>query len=209
MTTTKFSKREAVRFGWNTMKSNLGFFITLLIVVGLISFVPNMIGEWVKEDAPFLALTISFVFGIVSLVVQMGLIKIALRFCYNEKGELADLFSCTPLFFKYLVGSLLYGLIVFGGMILLIIPGIIWAIKFQFYDYLIIDKKLGPIEALKKSAVITKGAKRDLFVFGLLLGGINLLGVICLLIGLFAAIPTTLVAMAFVYRKLLAQVEIT
>ena len=90
----------------------------------------------------------------------------------------------------------------------MIIPGIIWAIKFQFYDYLIIDKKLGPIEALKKSAVITKGAKGNLFVFGLLLGGINLLGAICLLIGLFAAIPTTLVAKAFVYRKLLAQVEV-
>jgi len=36
---------------------------------------------------------------------------------------------------------------------------------------------------------------------------INLLGLLCLFIGLFATIPTTAVAWAFVYRKLLAQTE--
>ena len=138
----------------------------------------------------------------------MGLIKIALRFCDKEKGEFAELFSCFPLFFKYLFGSILCMLIVLGGMILLIIPGIIWSIKFQFFTYFIIDKGLGPIEALKRSSAITKGAKWDLFIFGLLLGLINLLGALCLLVGLFATIPTTIVAMAFVYRKLLAQTEI-
>ena len=50
---------------------------------------------------------------------------------------------------------------------------------------------------------------RDLFLFGLLLDLINLLGAICLLIGLFATFPTAMVAMAFVYRKLLVQIEIT
>ena len=112
------------------------------------------------------------------------------------------------MFFKYLIGSILYGLIVFAGTILLIIPGIIWGIQFCFYDYFIIDKGLGPIEALKRSSAITRGVKWDLFVFSLILLGINLLGALCLLIGLFATIPTTMVAIAFVYRKLLAQAEI-
>jgi len=48
----------------------------------------------------------------------------------------------------------------------------------------------------------------DLFLFNLLLILINLLGAICLLIGLFVTIPTTMVAWAFVYRRLLAQTEI-
>jgi len=137
-----------------------------------------------------------------------GVNQIALRFCDGEKGEFADLFSCFPLFFKYLFGSILYRLIVLGGIILLIIPGIIWAIKFQFFSYFIVDKGLGPIESLKRSSAITRGAKWDLFLFGLLLGLINLLGAICLFIGLFATVPTAMVAMAFVYRKLLAQIEI-
>ena len=91
---------------------------------------------------------------------------------------------------------------------MLIIPGIIWGIKFQFFSYFIVDKGLGPIEALKRSSTITKGAKWDLFLFGLLVWLINLLGALCLLVGLFATIPTTGVAMAFVYHKLLTQTEI-
>ena len=138
----------------------------------------------------------------------MGLVKVALRFCDQEKGRFSDLLSQRRLFFKYLFALILYGLIVFGGTLLLIVPGIIWGIKFWFFDYFVIDKKMGPIEALKKSYAVTTGVKWNLFVFFLALTGINLLGALCLLIGLFATIPTTMVAWAFVYRKLLAQAEV-
>ena len=206
-TEQKFSKSEAVRFGWNTTRSNLGFFIGLLIVVGMIYFIPDFIAELLKKDAPVLSFIVDVVSWILGIIVQMGLIKIALRFCDNKRAKLADLFSCLPLFFKYLFGLILYELIVLGGTILLIIPGIIWAIKFQFFDYFIIDKGLGPIEALKESSAITRGAKWDLFFFNLLLGFINFLGALCLLIGLFVTVPTAMLAMAFVYRKLLTQKE--
>jgi uncharacterized membrane protein len=124
-----------------------------------------------------------------------------------KKPKLQIFFLLIHLFFKYLIGDILYGLIIIGGLILLIIPGIIWAIQFQFFGYLIIDKGLGPIEALKKSSKITKGAKWDLFLLGILLVLINILGALALLVGLFATIPTTMIANAFVYRKLLSQTE--
>lgn len=209
MTPQKFSKSEAISFGWNTMKNNLGFFIRLLIVVGLLLFVPEIIGGFLKEDAPGLSIVVSIASWVLYVVIHMGLIKIPLKFCDNEKSNLADLFSCFHLFFKYLFGAILYGLVILGGIILLIIPGIIWAIKFMFFGYFIVDQGLGPIEALKRSAMITKGAKWDLFIFGLLVFLINVLGLFCLLIGLFATIPTTMVAMAFVYRKLQTQTQLT
>lgn len=207
-TTQKFSKSEAIHFGWNTMKSNLRFFIGLLIVIGLVYFVLNIIAGLVKKDAPVLSIIISIIGWVLYMIISMGLIKISLKFCDNEKGKFTDLFSSFPLFLKFLFGSILYELIILGGAILLIIPGIIWAIQFQFFSYFIIDKGFGPIEALKKSSLITKGAKWDLFLFGLLLGLINILGAICFLIGLFATIPTTIIAKAFVYRKLLSQAEV-
>ena len=111
------------------------------------------------------------------------------------------------LFSKYILSLIIYGLIVLAGLILLIIPGIIWAIKFQFFGYFIVDKGLGPIESLKQSAKITKDTKWTLFLFGLLSGLINLLGALLLLVGLFATVPTTMMAKAFVYRKLLGQVN--
>ena len=184
MATQKFSKSEAIRFGWNMMKSNFGFFIGFLVVVGMIYFIPDFIVELLKEDAPILAFIITIASWVLAIVIQMGLIRIGLRFCDNGKSEFTDLFSCFPLFFKYLLGSILYELITLGGMILLIIPGVIWAIKFQFFSYFIVDKGLGPIEALKRSSAITRDAKWDLFLFGLFLGLINLLGAICFIIGM-------------------------
>ncbi len=207
MTPSKFSKGEALSFGWNTMKDNLGFLIGLLIVVMLIYSVPSAIGKWLTKSVPALSAFIDIISWVLEMVIGMGLIRIALKFCDNEHGKFRDLFSCFPLFFKYLFSSIVYGLIVLGGVILLVIPGIVWAIKFQFFSYFIVDEGLGPIEALERSRTITTGVKWDLFVFGLLVGAINLLGALCLLIGLFATIPTTMVAMAFVYRKLLTPVE--
>ena len=46
---------------------------------------------------------------------------------------------------------------------------------------------------------------RLLFGFGIVCGLINLLGMLCLIVGTFAAYPTIMVATALVYRQLLAQ----
>jgi len=166
----------------------------------LIPSVPNLIKRFIPVESLPLSILIPIISWVLNTVIQMGLVRISLRLHGNESFGFTDLFSCSPLFFKYVFGSILYGLIIFGGMILLIIPGIIWGIKFQFYSYFIVDKGLDPIEALKRSSLITRGAKWDLFRFGGLLILINFLGALCLLIGLFATIPTAMMATVFVYR---------
>jgi uncharacterized membrane protein len=201
--TAKFSKGEAIRFGWETTKSNFWFFVVVLIIGGLLSVASNII----KILGEGWGVILSIVYFVLGILFLLGLIKISLKFCDKEKGKLSDLFSQYHLFFKFLFASILYCLIVAVGMILLIVPGLIWGIKFSFYPYFIVDKGLGPIEALRRSSTITKGSKWNLFVFFLIVSGINLLGALCLLIGLFATIPTTRIARAFVYRKLLAQTE--
>ena len=61
------------------------------------------------------------------------------------------------------------------------------------------------MDSLKKSSVLTSGIKMNLFLFALLLVVINIAGALALIIGLFATIPTTIMATVFVYRKLLSQ----
>ncbi len=202
MGSERYSKAEAFRYGWNMMKNNFGFFIILLLIVGTFYIVPNIVSTLLEQSDPGLSGIINLVAMIINLFMGMGMIKVALKMSNDEKGEIDDLFSAWPLFLNYLGGSILYGLIIFGGILLLIIPGFIWAIKFQFYGYFIVDKGMGPIEALKHSAAITAGVKGDLLLFGLLVGCINFLGVLCLFVGLFATIPTTMLALVFVYRAL-------
>jgi len=205
----EFSKKEALTFGWETIKKNFLFFAGLVAAISLISIIPSMIGESLAEDAPFASFVVNVVGLVVSMLAAMGLIKISLQFVDGAQGKWDDLLAPKHLFLNYVAGTILYGLIVIAGFILLIIPGIIWSIQFRFYRYAIIDKGLGPIEALKRSSDITRGTKWNLFLLGILFGLINLAGMLAFVIGLFVTIPVTMVAAAYVYRKLLSQTETT
>jgi uncharacterized membrane protein len=159
-----------------------------------------------KIELPTIAVLFFFLFGIVfwglQLLISIGVIKIALRFVSGSTSKLKELFSGAGLIINYVVSSVLYGLVVFFGFILLVVPGIIFAVRFQFYQYLVVDKNMGPIEALKVSWHITDGSFWNLVLYWLLVAGINILGILALGIGLLATIPTTVVATAWVYKKL-------
>lgn len=208
MAEKKFSIGEAIGFGWNTALKNIVFFIGLLIIVFLVNFIPGYLAKAAKPGAPFLALIIGIVGWVLQMIVSLGLIKVALRFCDNEKPNYTDLFNYYPLFFNYLIASTLYGLAVLGGLILLIVPGIIWAIQFSFFPYFIVEKGATPGEALKKSSALTKGVKWGLFLFYILIVLFNILGFVVFVVGLLVTIPVSLLAQALVYRKLLAQSQV-
>jgi uncharacterized membrane protein len=158
-----------------------------------------------------MAAVYGFIFGIISFVigmfVNMAQIKIGLRFSKGETADFEDLYNEYPRFWDFLLGSILYALIVIGGLILLIIPGIYWAIKYHFYGYLIIDRGMGPMDAIKKSGELTDGVKWNLLVFWLALFGIYILGFLACCVGVLFAIPVALVAIAYVYRTLLVATE--
>lgn len=205
----KFSKREAISFGWYKTKSNFKILIAILFLQIFISYFSSFISNLSKEsDSLFLFLTFYLIILFISLTIRMGIIKITLKIHDNEKPEFKDLVNYYPLFLNYLIASIISGIVIFFGLIFFIIPGIILAIKLFFFSYFIVDKKAGPLEALKKSWQMTKGKKWNLFLFFFLLMLINILGFLCLIIGLFVTIPITLMAIAFVYRKLLTQAEV-
>jgi uncharacterized membrane protein len=203
MEAKKFSCSEAFKFGWETVKNNFGFFIGLTIIYGLIIFVPSGIAESLKKTSTALYILTAIIASVINTIVHMGLVKILLNFHDGKNAKISDLFSCASLFLKYATGSILYALIAVGGMLLLIVPGIIWMVQFSFCGYIIVDKMLGPIAALKRSSAITKGVKWQLFIFSLLFFGINILGMLALFVGLLVTLPLTMLAAVFVYRKLL------
>ncbi len=196
-----FSPKEAISSGWEKMKENIGIFIPLV----LLSLIATVIDRFVIKETRAVTLSIDWLSWLVDIIVYIAAIGVSLRTYSNEKASISDMFSALDRFWDYLLGHILYGLIVLGGLILLIIPGIIWSVKFIFTPFLIIDKKMNAPDALRESARITEGYKWQLFILGLLLILINIAGALCLGIGLFATIPTTWLAMTFVYRKLTAE----
>jgi len=202
---------DVLSFGWRVMKENLGFFAGLMIVAGGISMIPQIL-EQLLVHMPLPQGVIGVLYfllwvadQLIGVMIGIGFTKIALSFCGQIKPDFNMLFDAWDCFWRYVGAGVLYGLIVFGGLVLLIIPGIIWSIKFGLCFYFVIDKGLKPIEALKASSRTTQDIKLKLFGFGLLCGLINLLGLICLIVGIFATYPTVLIASALVYRHLMVQ----
>jgi len=197
-----FPTSEAVKTGWNTVLKNLLFFIGVVLLTAVLNYIPSQIANAIEKDNAGGAVVLRLISLIMGIIVSIGRINICLNFLDRGSAQFADLFSKVNLFFQYSIASILDGLIVLGGFLLLVIPGIIWAIKHQFFGYLVVDKGMGPIEAIKRSAEITNGEKWNLFIFGILLALINLAGALCLVVGLFVTIPVSWVAMAYMYRRL-------
>jgi uncharacterized membrane protein len=204
----KFSKKEAIKFGWEIAKKKIKFFIPLLILVyGLPAFL-NSLSDLLKKENFLISFLLNVASSILSIIFSLGLIKISLKIYDNEEPKISDVISQYKLFFRYFFASVLCNLITLFGFILLIIPGIILSIRLGFFDYLIVDKNSKIVESLEKSWEITKGNTWNLFLFYLLLGLINILGVFALIIGLFWSIPTAMIAEAFVYRKLSSELKV-
>ena len=206
-----FSFSDVLSYGWRVMKANLGFFVGLGLLWFIITYTPaiiNMVLPYLHLPRPtymVLYITITILSWVIGIVLSIGIKKIALSFCDERKPTIGTLFDAWDCFWRYLGTAILYGLIVLGGLILLIIPGIIWAIKYSLCFYFVIDKGLDPIEALKASSRTTMGVKWELFALAIVCMSITFLGLLCLLVGIFAAYPVVMVANALVYRQLMAQ----
>lgn len=206
-----FSIGTTLKKGWFLMKQNLGFYIPFLLIYvifsGLMGGLPMLFGTeqaLVTENVYLYWITYIVLYWIL-IVLAFGLIRSGLRLASGEKATFADLFSTAGKSITYIISSIIYGLIVLVGTVLFIIPGVMWAAKFSLYPYFILDKGAGPIEALKLSGTATTGFKWDIFFMSIASYVIILLGALCLFVGLFAAVPVSLIAWGFVYRKITAS----
>lgn len=122
-------------------------------------------------------------FTVVSLVAQMILViaftRYALAASEDKRLQFIDYFRCNvKMIVAMVLASLLYGLMVFGGLIALVIPGIILGVAFSYNSFLIVEKNAGAIDALKMSWKITKGNRMNIFIFGALLTIVSIVAII-------------------------------
>ena len=84
----------------------------------------------------------------------------------------------------------------------MIIPGIIFGLKFSFAQFITVDTGAKPVDAMKESSAITKGIKWKLLGFYVVIGLVNIVGALVLMVGLLVSIPVSTFAMIYVYREL-------
>jgi uncharacterized membrane protein len=203
-----FSKGEAILYGWDALTGRFLFFLSLIILVVVTNIFFSSFPTFISEKAPMAMAAAAWAMSwIILMLMEMGAMLISLKTVDDRGPRFSDLWSAYPVLVSYVAGSILYALAVAVGLALLVVPGIYLAIKLQFYGYLIIDKGMGAIEALQESGNLTQGVKINLFLFGLGLMALNILGALALGVGLFITIPMTWIASAYVYRRLQMQAD--
>ena len=202
---------DCVRYGWETFKQRPWILIGGFLLAMIISAIPGLFiptpeigpdGQVIPQPLTTLEVVMSFASIVVSIFVGLGLTTFSLRAHDNIQGvQIADLWNPGP-FWRFLGAHILTLIAIAIGFVLLIVPGIILSLGLAFVPYLVVERGLGPIESMKESWRITKGHKWQLALLFLALLGINLLGVLALVVGIFVAVPVTIIAFAHAYRTL-------
>lgn len=198
-----FGKVALVKESWQTLKKNINLF-AMMIGVYVIYYIAQYASVAIFGRLSPISSLMSFVFSVISLVLELGSINLILKVIDNKNAQIADLYKYPNLAMKVLktfITSFLYGLMVVGGLILLVVPGIYLAIRFMFFSYYIVDKDAGIVDSLKMSWKLTDKAVVNLFLFDLLIIGLNILGAIALGVGLLVTVPISLISVTVLYRK--------
>lgn len=196
---------KAMKFGWETFKNNVEFILAVEVASLLAEGVVSIGSSWMDRIGGFHEWAMGIAYFVVTMIIQMGAVKIALKYRDGKKVEFANMFDGFDILPVFMAAAVLRGLAVGVGLLFLIVPGIIIGIRFWFFGYLVVDERRGPIEAIQRSIAITNGVGIDLFLFGLLLMAVNFLGLLALGLGLFVSVPVTILATAYVYRYLNPQ----
>lgn len=165
-------------------------------------------GNWSIAIAAHLFISIIYcVFNIGHILIYPlltpGLALFCLKIVRQEKPDIIDLFKNYRSYLNVLVAYLVEVVIVFFGLLLFIVPGIIFAYKYSQIYYIFIDNpEISALNALKKSSVMMKGAKWRLFCLHLSFIGWILLCIITFGLALIWIGPYLSISNAVFYENL-------
>lgn len=118
---------------------------------------------------------------IIYAIIQMGIASFSLHIANEEGFEKNRLLVGFTIFQKTLVITVIYLFIVILGLILLLVPGFIFALMFSQVYYLALkNPNKSVIDLFKESASLMTGHKSKLFLLWLWYGILGLLGLFTL-----------------------------
>lgn len=222
-----YSVGEAFGYGWKKFTENLGPILIAMLVFMLIGavlygiqFVVQMAttpettvisgenGFVVKQSGGALSVLLSFVFSIVGLIwgylVQAAYARGGLALTEGRPLILGELISFNKLGRVILAGILL-SILTFVGLLLCILPGLVVAFFGSFFVYFILDQDAGAWDSIMKSFAFVKDNIGNLLLLLILSFIAMFVGALLCGLGLFVAIPVTVIAQAYTYKMLRGQ----
>lgn len=158
---------ELIKKSWSLYWSNW----TTLVLIALWSFIPvvasiliGLIPESLWLAALFLSIAVGIGAIIIGLWVYVSLTRAIAKLYNNQKIDVKQIYqkawdNIIPLLWV----SILSGLAIFGGTLLLIIPGIIFAVWFAFASVIVVLENTRGSAALSQSKKLVSGRWWSIF----------------------------------------------
>ncbi len=156
MSMTLTSPIELTKLAWADYKKHLRTIVTILLIPNLLSrFAGQMGGHYQVNPSPF-----SFIIVLAMIVLSIwSQITIFMAIVYpNDKFTFAQWYNRSwKYIWSYCWLLFISSAIIFSGVILFVIPGIIFSIWFSMGIFVLIDRKLTGLDALQGSTELVKG----------------------------------------------------
>ncbi|UCF79420.1 MAG: hypothetical protein JSW03_04035 [Candidatus Eiseniibacteriota bacterium] len=189
--------------GWQVLWK---YFLELLLI-SIVLFLFSL-PTWLSEAAEHVhigAAVLLWLFTVIYGVLLLAPIEYGVAFGFLKAARLdrldvKDIFEVFQNWANAVLANILVAFIVGVGILLLIIPGIVFACKLAFVPYIIVDRKLDAIQAVKESWRMTNGHALTVFLVGLLAIPISLAGLLCFIVGIIPAVMWIRLAFASLYH---------
>jgi uncharacterized membrane protein len=166
--------------GWDVVKDDLGIFVVMTIVM----LVVNSALPFLLQGATTAGFQASF--------------KRKFR---GQKADLGDVFQGFQFFVPTLVAHLLISIFAFLAFLCFIIPGLVVVAMYTFTFLFIVDKRMDYGAAMRASREVVKQDYLGYTLFVLALMALNIVGFLCLVVGLLVTIPISMAAVAVAYQE--------
>jgi hypothetical protein len=223
---------DVIGRAWEVLKPSLGVWIVAIIVYGVIIGAFSMLvgavtGTAARPPIPMPAppgpggvpgampnlptpnYPMIFVSQLIQFVVGQFLIGGIYRMAINQvrsgQVNLGDMFSVTDVLPALLGAAILTGLATVIGFLLCIIPGLLISGLLMFTIPLVVDARLGAVEAMSTSWNTLKDQMLMAVVFLIVIGLLAGAGVLLCGVGLLVTAPLAILSLALLYRDFFPQ----
>ena len=182
--------------GYEILKENFGNFIGYTVLYILIAIIGSLI--------PGIGTIVSIV---LPAPLVAGFYIVARKINKDKSYEFGDFFKGFDFFLQLFLSALISGIFVIVGLLLLIIPGLYLCVAYSFTSFFIVFNNMEFWPAMEASRKLITRNWFPVFGFFLVLGIINLLGLLCLGVGLLFTIPLTSCAMYAAFEDVVGTEE--
>jgi len=150
----------------------------------------------------------SFLGNLIETIVGLILSGVAAKAALEvTEGKPYDFFAAFGKvnYLRLILASLLVGVLVTVGFILLVIPGLIVLFLTYLTTYSLVDDDKSPVDAIKDSISLVSANIGESLLLALLSVVVIIAGFIALCVGILVAMPITIFAAAYAYRSFHGQ----